>query len=98
MPTAVAPVFTGASNLVVFEVRRLKGFGWQCCLCLNSAVGLELAGRGPAFLFALVPRAWGLAPEDLVISMWTGSGSAESPGLLGFPVSSLTREAGLRMT
>ena len=51
-----------------------------------------------AFLFALVPRAWGLAPEDLVISMWTGSGSAESPGLLGFPVSSLTREAGLRMT
>lgn len=83
---------------MVFEVRRLKGFGWQCCLCLNSAVSLELVGRGPAFPFALVPRAGGPAPEDPVIKMWTGSVSTESPGLLGLPVSSLTREAGLRMT
>ena len=47
---AAAPVFTGGSNLVVFEVRWLKGFGWQCCLCLNSAVGLELAAEGLSFL------------------------------------------------
>ena len=35
---------------MVFEVRRLKGFGWQCCLCLNSAVSLQLVGRGLPFL------------------------------------------------
>ena len=94
---AAAPVFTGGSNLMVFEVRRLKGFGWQCCLCLNSAVSLQLVGRGLPFLLHWF-RGQGAQPQRIQSSRCGQEVSPESPGLLGLPVSSLTGEAGLRMT
>lgn len=91
---AAAPVFTGGSNLVVFEVRQLKGFGWQCCLCLNSAVGYSWRAEGLPFLLhwfqgqgarpqRIQSSACGqrVSPQSLLVS-WDFL-SPVSPGKLG---------------
>ena len=70
MPAASATVFVGELNLVVFEVRQLKGFSWKCSLCLDSAVGS--ASRARACLsFCSRSEGWGpWTLENPVVSMW----------------------------